>query len=291
MREQIVLLADGRSLLVEEGGDPAGWAVLVHPGTPSARHLYGPHLLDAQNRGIRLISYDRPGYGGSTASPGRRIADCVGDVLAILDALGIERIAVWGISGGGPHALACACLLPDRVVATASLASPAPVDAAGLDWCAGQAKDNLDDFHLMEHNPKAARAKLVRERETMLAPTPPDETEMYPTVFSPTDVAAMTPELAGYYTARTKDSLSPGINGWWDDSQALITPWGFDPGEIHAPVMLWHGRQDRFVPFAHGEWLAAHIPGVHAKLTDEDGHLTLMENRVPVVHAWLLQHF
>jgi pimeloyl-ACP methyl ester carboxylesterase len=230
VRERIVDLADGRRLLVAEGGDPAGWAVLVHPGTPSARHLYGPHLVDAADKGMRLISYDRPGYGGSTASPGRRIADCADDVLAIIDALGIERIAVWGISGGGPHALGCACLLPDRVVAAASLASPAPIDADGLDWCAGQAKDNLDEFKLMQRDPKAARVKLARDREAMLAPSPPAEEEMYPSVFSATDAAALTPELAGYYAARIKDSLALGIEGWWDDSQALITPESrFDP--------------------------------------------------------------
>jgi pimeloyl-ACP methyl ester carboxylesterase len=247
--------------------------------------------VDAADKGIRLISYDRPGYGGSTASPGRTIADCADDVLAIIDALGIERIAVWGISGGGPHALACACLLPDRVVAAASLASPAPIDADGLDWCAGQAKDNLDDFNRMQRDPNAARAKFARDREAMLAPSPPAEAEMYPTVFSAADAAAMTPALAGYYAARTKDSLALGIEGWWDDSQALIKPWGFDPSEIDVPVMLWHGQRDRFVPFGHGEWLAVHIPGVHAELTNEDGHLTLMQNRVPIVHAWLLQHF
>jgi pimeloyl-ACP methyl ester carboxylesterase len=291
VREQVVRHAAGRVLLIQEGGDETGQPVLVHAGTPSSRRLYGPHLVDAATRGIRLISYDRPGYGGSTASPGRTIADCAADVLAIIDALGIERIAVWGISGGAPHALACASLLPDRVVAVVSFASPAPFDATGLDWFADQGQDNLDDWKLMLSDPDAARVKLASDREALLAPDPVDEAEMYPTLFSATDVAALTAELADYYTTRTRDSLASGIEGWWEDSHAMLTPWGFDPGEISVPVMLWHGRQDRFVPIQHGEWLAARIPRVYAELTDEDGHLTLMQHRVPSVHAWLLRHF
>jgi len=291
IREQTVHVGDGRTLLIEEGGDPTGQPVLVHAGTPSSRHLYRPHLRDAEERGIRLISYDRPGYGGSTAMPGRAIADCAADVLAIIDALSIERIAVWGISGGGPHALACAALLPDRVVAAACLASPAPFDAAGLDWFAGQAQDNVEDDKLVLSNPTAARVKRVQDREALLATTSAWIMEIYPTLFSAIDAAALTRELAEFYAARTKDGLAPGIDGWWDDDQAILTPWGFDLQEIRIPIMLWHGRQDRFVPFRHGQWLAAHIPNVHTELTDDDGHLTLVQHRVPTVHAWLLKHF
>jgi pimeloyl-ACP methyl ester carboxylesterase len=117
--ERVVRAADGRALLVQEGGRREGHPVLVHAGTPSSRVLYRPHLLDAQRRGVRLFSYDRPGYGGSDAQPGRSVADCAADVSAIIDALGIERFAVWGISAGRAHALACASLLSDRVVAAA----------------------------------------------------------------------------------------------------------------------------------------------------------------------------
>ena len=121
-------------VLVRDVGDPLGRAVLVQLGTPNSRILYAPHVHDAAARGIRLIGYDRPGYGGSTPLPGRSIVDCVTDVRAIADALEIDRFAIWGISGGGPHALACAALLPERVWAVATLASTAPFDAPGLDW-------------------------------------------------------------------------------------------------------------------------------------------------------------
>jgi len=107
---------------------------------PNSRHLYEPNGADAAARGLRLICYDRPGYGGSTPQPGRTVASCAADVRAICAELDISRLAIWGISGGGPHVLACAALLPDLVVAAASLAEQAammaslltPADAAVL---------------------------------------------------------------------------------------------------------------------------------------------------------------
>jgi len=117
--ERTVQTADGRTLAVQENGDPGGIPVLVHMGSPNSRHLYPPISADAAARGLRLISYDRPGYGGSTSSPDRSVADCAADARAICAALGIDRVAMWGISGGGPHLLACAALLPDLVVAAA----------------------------------------------------------------------------------------------------------------------------------------------------------------------------
>ena len=132
---------DGRMLAVEDCADPAGRPVLVHMGTPNSRHLYGPNVRDAAEGGLRLICYDRPGYGGSSPQPGRTVADCAGDVRAICAELGIDRLAMWGISGGGPHVLACAALLPVLVTAAASLASLAPYGAEGLDYFAGMGQD------------------------------------------------------------------------------------------------------------------------------------------------------
>jgi pimeloyl-ACP methyl ester carboxylesterase len=146
---------------------------MVHVGTPGGRRLYGPRTLaDAERRRLRLISYDRPGYGGSTAQPGRSTADCAGDVRAICEALGIERLAMWGLSGGGPHVLACAALLPDLVTAVASLASPAPYDAEGLDWLSGFSRDAIEETRLMFADHAGARAYFHEEREKMLAVPP-----------------------------------------------------------------------------------------------------------------------
>jgi pimeloyl-ACP methyl ester carboxylesterase len=289
--DRSVTTAFGRELLVQEGGDPAGSAVLVQLGTPGSRVLYGPHLADAAERGIRLIAYDRPGYGGSTPHPGRSVSDCAEDVRTVIDALDIDRFAVWGVSGGGPHALACASLLPGRVVAAATLASPAPFDADGLDWWADTGQENIDDDRLILSDPEAARAKLAKDRLEFFEPSEPDVAAAHPTLFSPADAAVLTDELGDYFMRRNRTGLAPGIEGWWEDSVALLRPWGFAVDTIEVPVMVWHGRQDRMVPFGHGEWLARRLPSAEPHLSDEDGHLTLLQNRVPAVHAWLLAHF
>lgn len=287
--ERTVRTPDGRTLAVEETGDPSGRPVLAHMGTPNSRHLYGPNGQDAAAQGLRLICYDRPGYGGSTPNPGRTVADCAADVRAICAELGIERLVTWGISGGGPHVLACAALLPDLVAAAASLASPAPYGAEGLDFFDGMGQDNVDDMSLYLADPAAARKKMDKDREDLLATPPEDVATAMESLLTPTDAAALRGDLAEYLTASLHDGMAPGSQGWWDDN-CMLRPWGFDLASITVPVLLLHGRQDKFVPFGHGEWLAAHVPGAEARLTDDDGHLTLLKNRVPEVHAWLAAH-
>lgn len=281
---------DGRTLAIEEAGDPGGRPVLVHNGTPNSRHLYGTAAADAAARGLRLIGYDRPGYGGSTPQPGRTVADCAADVRAICAELGIGRLAMWGISGGGPHLLACAALLPDLVTAAASLASLAPADAEGLDWFDGMGQENVDDFKLLKSDPDAARAKLEKDRDQTIAARAGDLTELRQTLLTPTDAAALAGEFAEYLAWTGREGLAPGGQGWWDDGVAHGSPWGFELSAIRVPVLLMHGRQDQFVPFGHGRWLADRIPGVQARLLDHDGHLTLLTDRIGEVHAWLADH-
>ena len=285
--ERTVQTPDGRTLAVQEAGDPAGKAVLVHMGSPNSRHIYGPNAADAAAKGLRLICYDRPGYGGSTPQPGRTHADCAADVAAICEALGIDQVGIWGISGGGAHALASAALLPGLVVAAASLAGLAPFGADGLDWFDGMGKDNADDFRLLATDKAALRAKLERDREGFLSVTADDLAKALETLLSPVDAAALTGEIAGYLAFTGHEGLAPGAEGWWEDAEAQASPWGFDVAGISVPVMVMHGRQDKFVPVGHGEWLAAHVPGVDARIRDNDGHVTLLQNRVPEVHAWL----
>jgi len=287
--ERSVSTPDGRILAVEDAGDPAGSAVLVHMGTPNSRHLYGPHVADAAARGLRLISYDRPGYGGSTPCPGRTVADCAADVWAICAGLGIDRLAMWGISGGGPHVLACAALLPDLVAAAASLASPAPYGAEGLDWFADMGQDNIDESRLYLEDPDAARAQMDKDREMMLAATASDLVQALESLLSPADLTVLKGELAEYLSHGTRVGLAPGSQGWWDDN-CMLRPWGFELADISVPVLLLHGRQDKFVPLGHGQWLAARIPGVEARFLDDDGHLTLLEHGIGEVHSWLAKH-
>ena len=287
---QTVTAADGRTLMVEVGGDPDGLAVLAHNGTPNTRHLYGPWLEDAAQHGIRLMSYDRPGYGGSTPQPGRTVADCAADVRSIAEALGVERLAVWGASGGGPHALACAALLPDLVVAVTALCSIAPYGAGGLDYFSGMGTDNVDDIRLYLRDPSAARVKSYQDRLDLLSLSPDQLTEGWKSLLSPVDAAAVSDDLAAWLVQGFQDGLATSDEGWWEDGAAHLAPWAFDLDTISIPVQVWHGRQDQFVPVQHGEWLAAHVPGAEALISDVDGHLTLF-GKIPEVHRWLASHF
>ncbi|MGO9190521.1 MAG: alpha/beta fold hydrolase [Streptosporangiaceae bacterium] len=255
---------------------------MVHVGTPGGRRLYGPRTLaDARRRGLRLISYDRPGYGDSTPQPGRSTADCAGDVRVICEALGISRLAMWGLSGGGPHVLACAALLPDLVTAAASLASPAPYDAEGLDWLSGFSQEAIDEVRLTLTDQSKARELFRKDRDEILAAPPAQVARNMHAGMPGVDLALLTDEAVSMQQA-----LAPGFEGCWDDCVAQLTPWGFDVAQISIPVLVLHGGQDRAVPFSHGQWLAAHIPGVEAWFFDDEGH-ALRESHIEDVHAWL----
>ncbi len=283
-----VTTPDGRTLRLYQAGADEGPVVLVHHGTPLSGLLFDPHVRDAEERGIRLIGYDRPGYGGSTPAPGRSVAAVADDVRAIADAVEVERLAVWGISGGGPHALACAALASDRVAAVASLASVAPIDAEGLDWFAGMGQTNLDEFDAARRGREALKAHLGAQERDLSSATPEGVVAALEQLLTPVDAQALSGEVGEYFAACMQEAVRSGIDGWLDDDLAFARPWGFAVEELRAPVVLWHGKHDLFVPFAHGEWLAGKIPNVEAHLSDTDGHLTLFQ-RVPEVHAWLLE--
>jgi pimeloyl-ACP methyl ester carboxylesterase len=282
--EHHVATGDGRHLQVTEAGVPHGSAVFVHMGIPNSRLPYEPWVRAAERQGIRLISYDRPGYGDSDRDPGRSVASCAQDVRTIAETLGIEQMAMHGWSGGGPHALACAALLGDLVAAVAVRGSFAPPGAEGLE----DAEDG--DSEGVATDPAAWRAELERERAEMLAATPETMVTALQDqgLLSAADRDALTPELAGYLCEVGKLGLAQGADGYCDDWMAIEQPWGFEIDQIRTPVLVLHGRQDHFVPFAHGEWLAAHVPDGEAWLSDEDGHLTL-GSRIESVLEWLLK--
>jgi|GEM_PF-128694 len=271
-----VRVLGGRELCVWVGGGDSERSVLVMHGMPGSGLLYRRWIEDAAARGIRLISYDRPGYGRSTECPGRSIADCAADVKAIADDLGVERMGVWGWSAGGPYALACAAMLSDLVVAAAVLGSMAPWDAPGLDFFGGMGQGNVDEIELYFSDPTAARKKNMQDRDEVLATTVDQQTQMLATLLSATDAEILTGEFAERLLRTEQNGLARGDQGWWDDGAAHMSPWGFDIGSIRVPVKVWHGRHDRFSPFQHGQWLANHIPGAEAALSDSDGHLTLV---------------
>lgn len=288
---KVIRARDGRSLRVRIGRGDSERSVLMMHGMPGSSLLYGGWIEQAASRGIRLVSYDRPGYGGSSPHPGRSVADCAGDVTVIADDLGIDRLGVWGWSGGGPYALACAAMLPDRVVAAALVASAAPWDAIGLTFFAGMGQDNIDEIKLYFSDPGAARAKNMQDRDAVLETTADQQRKMLATLLSETDARVLTGEFAEWLLRTEQSGLEPGDEGWWDDQKASLSPWGFRPESVGVPVRVWHGKHDQFVSIQHGQWLVDHVATAESALSATDGHLTLVIKRIGEVHEWLLSHY
>ncbi|HEX6868554.1 MAG TPA: alpha/beta fold hydrolase, partial [Candidatus Limnocylindrales bacterium] len=186
----------------------------------------------------------------------------------------IERFIVSGGSGGGPHALGCAALYPDRVLRCHAAVSVAPFEAEGLDWLAGQTHGNVLEFEAALAGEDAARALVTSLRETTLERLEDGRIDWMGDDYelSEADVAQ---ERAHYdrIRAHVVNGLAPGPDGWVDDLLAFTRPWGFDVADIRIPVLLTYGRTDVLVPAAHGDWLAAHVPGAIAWVDEEAGHL------------------
>jgi pimeloyl-ACP methyl ester carboxylesterase len=286
---QSVSLSDGRVLEVITAGPRDGMPVVIHHGTPDAAGIFNPVVEAGAERGLRHIGYSRPGFGDSTRLAGRRVASCAADVAAIADALGYDRFYTVGGSGGGPHVIACAALLPDRVIAAATIASPAPFDAEGLDWTAGMGQENVDEFAAMRAGDDEFEAFLVGHADEMRGATGDQLIAVLGDLVSDVDRQALSGELAAYLVDETAHALSNGVWGWFDDDRAFADDWGFDLTDIRAPLSLWHGAQDRFVPIAHGEWLADHATA-DAHLRPDHGHLSLFVTAYGEILDGLLEH-
>ncbi|MFF5707308.1 alpha/beta fold hydrolase [Streptomyces sp. NPDC012794] len=275
MRE--VITDDGRTLAVEEWGVPSGLPVVYLHGSPMSRLARHPDDALFRAAGVRLITYDRPGFGCSTPSSGRRVVDAAADVAVIADALGLGRFAVLGVSGGGPHALAFAAVYPGRVTRVGVLASLAPRDAAGLDWTAGMNEGNRRSAAAALTGRHAVMEHLANVGTAGLPPLP----EVEQRVLSRPDVSAM-------LGAAFAEAVRPGLDGWVDDVMALFgTGWGFDPAAISVPTRLWHGGLDTLVPPAHGEWLAARIPSATLTRQADAGHGGHFD-ATPAMLGWLV---
>lgn len=290
VRDFEVTTPDGRTLACQEGGALDGFPVLVHWGTPMGRMLFVDHVRDASERGIRLVSFDRPGYGGSSPLVDRTVADVAHDTELVANAIGAGRFGTWGISGGGPHALACAALLPTRVTAAASLAAVAPWGADGLDWYAGMGEDNVEEFGAALDGRDRLAPLLEDLRTQMLESDSKNAMEGFESLLSePDKKAAAGGDIGRFLDANSRAGLAVSAEGWIEDDLAFTKPWGFEFDRIRVPVLLWQGVQDLMVPPDHGRWLAERIPNVDARISEEDGHLTLITSRVPETHQWLQQ--
>ncbi|WP_409492881.1 alpha/beta fold hydrolase [Amycolatopsis sp. cmx-11-12] len=275
--ETDLALNDGRTLHVYDtgpGDTETRLLVFWHHGTPNVGAPPEPLLAAAAERGVRWVSHDRPGYGGSTPHPGRAISSVAADVAAIADALGVEKFAVMGHSGGGSHALACAALLPERVLGAVCVSGLAPVGVEGLDWFAGMSASG-------ERRLRAAsegRAQL----EDFLS-----DSEFDPDEFTPADHDLLSGEWSWLGEVAEK-AIQGDPGGMMDDELAYVAEWGCDLGQVRPPVLLIHGGQDRIAPSAHAEWLANRCDSAKLWLRPDEGHISVLSSAVEALD-WLLQ--
>jgi pimeloyl-ACP methyl ester carboxylesterase len=276
--ETDIQLRDGRTLHAydpaRDGADDR-LVVLWHHGTPNTGEPPEPLFPPAARLGVRWVSYDRPGYGGSTPNPGRDVAAAAADAASIADALGIDQFAVMGHSGGGTFALACAALLPDRVLGAVCASGLAPFGAEGLDWFAGMAAAGAAELRAAAQGRAALEAYLA-------------SSEFDPEQFTPADHAALAGAWAWLGAVAAK-AIEGGLGGMVDDELAYVAPWGFEPGQIRAPVLFVHGGQDRMVPSSHGEWLARHTRSSELWLRPDDGHVSVLDDAAAAL-GWLREH-
>jgi pimeloyl-ACP methyl ester carboxylesterase len=270
-----VLLTDGRVIEVAIVGPKDGTPLVFHHGTPGSVFLYEPFMEAAEVRGLRYVTYSRPGYGNSTRQPDRTVANCASDTVQIANRLGLSRFFTIGWSGGGPHALACSALLSDRVIAAASVAGIAPRDSPDLNYLAGMGEENIEEFNAAIAGPNELQSYLERVAPTFAQVTGNQIIAALGDVVGNVDKRTLTGELGTFLADNTRAAFKNGFWGWFDDDLAFVRNWGFDIARITVPVTVWQGAQDRMVPFSHGQWLAAHIPGVRAFLLPEHGHLSL----------------
>jgi pimeloyl-ACP methyl ester carboxylesterase len=266
---RLLRLADGRDIEFLTAGPEDGRPLVVHEGTPVGLEINSKLGAAAAERGLRLVQVARPGYVQSTAKPGRRVADIAADVAAVLDDIGAATFVSIGFSGGGPHSIACAALLPGRCLAAASVAGVGPYGVEGLDFLAGMGPENVEEFGLAIQGEAALTPFLEKEAagEQIVG--------ALAGLISGADAAVLTGEFADSLAAALRSAISNGIAGWRDDDLAFATDWGFWPDANSAPIAIWQGDQDNMVPFAHGQWLAAHIPGARVHLQPGAGHLTM----------------
>ena len=290
MSELDVALRDGRTLRVFDQADPDGHVLVQHHGTPGSGLAYPPDVELARERGLRIVSYDRAGYGGSTPKPGRSVVDVVADIEDALDVLGVERYATLGGSGGCPHSLACGSR-SERCIAAGAIASPTPYPPEGLDWFDGQGEQNQAEWAAALEGPDTLETFMEGEAAQLRAATPEQIKDLMSTLLPPVDAAVLTGARAEHAKRGIEYGLAAGVAGWRDDDLAFLRPWGFELDEIRIPTLLWQGVHDKMVPVAHGRWLAERIPGVEAHISEEDGHLSIAVGRLGEIYDWLAARF
>jgi pimeloyl-ACP methyl ester carboxylesterase len=267
-------LRDGRALEVAVTGPPDGLPLLFHHGTPGCAEQVRAMQRATQSRGLRLVTYSRPGYRFSTRQPGRAVIDVAADMAEVLDSLGAERCFVAGWSGGGPHALATGARLGDRVRGVLVIASVAPYPADGLEWIAGMGEQNVEEFGLAIKGESSLRPYLEAERDGLKDVDAAGVIAGLSTLLPDVDRAALTDEFGEDMAANLRGGVA-NVDGWIDDDLAFVKPWGFALDDVRVPTFLWQGSEDLMVPFAHGQWLSRRLTSARVHLEQGEGHLSV----------------
>lgn len=277
---------DGRRLTVRVLGNPSGAPVFFMHGTPGSR--LGPHPRSQllYHLGVRLIAYDRPGYGGSDRLPLRQVSHAAADVRAIADHLRVDTFSVVGRSGGGPHALACAALLPDRVERVAVLVGLAPRHAEGLDWYSGMTESNQREYTIAE----SGVLELAKAIETSAEQIRNDPAQLLRNLGPELPLPDWRVVADNGIRVGLRRNFAEAVNrsgaGWVDDARSFTQEWGFDPADILVDTLLWHGAQDVFSPVAHTRWLARAIPGASMHIAQNEAHFSAI-GVLPSLLPWL----
>jgi pimeloyl-ACP methyl ester carboxylesterase len=283
---------DGRTLdVLLAGDDDSSFGLVCHHGTPSDATIWSDWHEDALSNNLRLVAISRPGYGLSDRLEGRRVASVAEDVEDVLDALGIIEFVSLGWSGGGPHALACGALLPERCKAVSSLAGVGPYGEPDLDFLDGMGPENVEEFGIALEGEEALRRWMDEHAQPYRTIADEELAEALGGLVPEIDVLALNEQgLAAIWAGSMRRCFTNGWDGWIDDDMVFCNHWGFEPSEITVPVAVWQGDLDLMVPFAHGEWLLRHIPTATARLEPGHGHLSLLADRRQAIIDDLTSH-
>ena len=286
-REGQAKAPDGRTLTFVQRGAADGTPVLVCHGTPGSRLTRHPDPEIYERHGVRMVAYDRPGYGSSDPQPGRSVADAAADIAAIADELGFEVFAVAGGSGGAPHALACGALLGDRVLRVGALVTPAPSNSPDFDFFKDLAEINVKEFGAALEGPAAIEAylqpfadELRRDPDAVIDQIAAELPDVDRAILSRPDVRAVLRESFA-------EGVRQGVRGWADDDLAFAKPWGFEPEDVEAEVRLWQGELDVLAPRRHGEYVASRLPNARFELLEGGGHF--LDEEWAIVLDWLAE--
>jgi pimeloyl-ACP methyl ester carboxylesterase len=283
-----VTLPDNRELDVLVGDTGGDRALVFHHGTPGNATRYETWFPAVEARGLLPVAYSRPGYATSTRDRGRSVASAAGDVAFLLDHLGVRDFVTVGGSGGGPHTIACAALMPDRCLAAAALVTIAPWGAQGLDFYGQMDRENIIEFEAARAGEEALREWTKGQGEAYRSMTGRTMLEVMGDALPAADQALATGDWAERESAGIARALQHGFDGWIDDDLAFTRHWGFEVADIRVPVHIWQGELDRLVPWSHGQWLSDRIPGARFTLAEGHGHFSLgMANRDQILDELL----